>query len=243
MCMVILLSIHIPVNASDCGVLRLQTNRSIGVTVMENKCDKPLYLSIGSRIEMLERGRLWLKSNPEAVIGSAFQMICQNKTEKNLQLEFSELLTPWLSLSKLNGCSGWINNKLTCEKSNGGSNGLYCVLAYNKPDTQRPSGKIERTTSAKIRGLNLSLQPKDASPNTGNLLDALKHDVKLCKQLNQITTVIKVNWHVDTDSRAKQINIHSAGTNNHDLTECVKSVISTFQYPEFPEEVTFDLTI
>ena len=241
----ILLSVNTDVSATECGVMRLQQSRSIGVAVKGNRCEKLPSLSVGATIELSENGRVWLLSSQGSSSGSGFQMICQNETNNTLQLEFSEFMPPWLNVSKLNRCTGWVNNKLSCEEKNEGRNGLYCVLAFNLPATSKQSGRIERTTSVKMRGLNISLQSPDTSAHMDKtqVLAAIEPDLVLCKQLNQVTTNIKVSWRVGVDSHVKQMIVNPAGQNQHHFSACAKNVIETFQYPEFSDVTAFELNV
>jgi hypothetical protein len=230
------------VSASECGVLRLQNNRSTGVYVKENKCNEHPYIAIGTIIDLAAKGRLWLKSNQSPVIGSEFQMICQNETGRPVELEFSDMLTPWLSQGKLNNCSGWINKKLSCEVKMGERNGLYCVLAFFQADTNNKLKQMERSTSVKLRGSISSLESVNTFSSTDKqqLFNTIEPELDLCKQLNRITTDIKVSWSVDKDAEVKGANVSMAEPLNDYLSECVKSVINTIQYPALTKAIEFE---
>ena len=235
------------VSASECGVMMLQDNRSNGVTVKKNDCNEVPYISIGTIIDISTKGRLWLKSNQSPMIGSRFQLICQNQSSATLQLEFSDMLTPWLSQSKLTGCTGWINNKLSCAGNNGEKNGIYCVLAIEKPGSGKTKSpkQIERTTSIKMRGLNSSKKVENDSINLdrNTIIDAIKSDVMLCKQLYRSRSAINVSWNITPDAQINDINVVlNQGPKKDNLTECVSAVIKTFNYPLYSEEIHFKHT-
>jgi len=229
------------VRASECGVMQLEKNRSSGVTVLANNCTEPPYISIGTVFSLSAKGRLWLKSNPSSFQDSEFQMICQNRTGNTLQLEFSEIFTPWLSQTKLNNCSGWINNKLSCEGPQGEKNGMYCVLSIIKPFVGNQSARVERTTSVKMRDINLLLQAqnKDVSIDKNKILESIKAEIKLCKKLNGITENSEASWSV-LGTEVENLEINS--NNDPVLSECVETVITTFLYPVFSEKVIFKST-
>ena len=73
------LSISFNASGSECGVLKLQVNRSSGVSVKGNKCEELPNISRGTVFDISAKGRLWLKSNPAKPKKNEFQMICQNK--------------------------------------------------------------------------------------------------------------------------------------------------------------------
>ncbi len=233
--------------ASECGVMQLKSNRSTGVTVKQNKCDTPPYIALGTVVDLSANGRLWLKSNQSPVIGSAFQLICQNKTSGSFQIEFSEMLTPWLNQEKLNNCSGWIDNKLDCKGNMGEKNGLYCVLTFDKAvsKTNKQNQQMERTTSVKIRGVG-ALTATTKTPDDEEkqeIVDTLKSDIALCKQLNKIPTTISVNWIVNNNAEAKKIQVSvKNNTPNRFLTECIETVINTYQFPLYSTNVSFKST-
>lgn len=226
------------VRASECGVMQLEKNRSSGVTMLSNNCTEPPYISIGTIFNLSAKGRLWLKSNSSSFQDSEFQMICQNRTGNTLQLEFSEIFTPWLSQTKLNNCTGWINNKLSCEGPQGEKNGVFCVLSIFKPFVGDQSAKVERTTSVKMRDINVLLQSQNkAVPIDKNtILESIKAEIQLCKKLNGITANSEASWSVlGTEVESLEIN----SKNDPVLSECIETVITTFGYPAFSEEVIF----
>ena len=145
----LLTSFH--VQAGDCRAIYKQETHSSGVTVKENNCSQSPYLSTKSVIELAPKGRLWLKSIASEYVKSSFQLICQNELEHSVQLEFSDMLSPWLNVSKLGHCSGWVNHKLNCKITKSGQKGLYCVLSQLKEKTMIKPASPERTTSLRMR--------------------------------------------------------------------------------------------
>ncbi len=230
------------VNASECGVLQLQNNRSSGISVINNKCTESSDISIGTVFELSGKGRLWLKSIPSEFMRSAFQMICLNRTGNLLQLEFSDMLSPWLSQAKLNNCSGWIDNKLSCDGSMGKKKGLYCVLSFVQPLTGSQSKQIERTTSVKMRDIKKIIQIKGSfgTLDKQQMIAVIEPELRLCKKLYQATQGIKATWSV-VAAEVTEISVNLTGdTNNHVLSECVETVIKSFSFPGVSEKVVFN---
>lgn len=229
-------------NASECGILQLQNNRSSGVTVKGNDCSNPSAISSGSIFELSSKGRLWLKSNPTEASNSNFQLICQNKTKSSIQLEFSDTQSPWLNQSTLNNCSGWANNKLTCDGNNGEKKGLYCVLSIAK-STNKKSTQVERTTSVKMRSLISYVNTENPANDITKqeILATIIPELKLCKDLNQYTMDAEISWNVEPSTAKQNINIIStSGLSTASLSECVKTVVRTFSYPSFSGKTSFN---
>ncbi len=224
--------------ASECGVLQLQSNRSSGIRVKSNKCSELPYISVGTVFELAPQGRLWLKPTAPEHERLSFQMICQNRTEHLIQLEFSNPLSPWLSLAKLKNCSGWVDNKLSCDGNKGQKHGIYCVTAFLKPALSN-SEKTQRTSSVKMRtptqgvGSNLYFDKQ-------KLLAALKPELQLCKQVNEISQDIRVNWIVQmTKVKMFQV-IAPEMPNKYGLSECMEAVVTAIPYPLFSRTVSFN---
>ena len=226
--------------AAECGILQLQNNRSSGVTVKENGCSKPSDISSGSIFDLSSKGRLWLKSKPSETEAnnSNFQLICQNKTTDAIQLEFSDTQSPWLNQSKLNNCSGWAKNKLTCDGNNGEKNGLYCVLSIAK-SAKKSSNHVERTTSVKMRSLIPFINTEKIGKQ--EILAEIIPELKLCKDLNQYTKDAEISWNVEPNPENQNIDIVStSGLATAAFSDCVKTVIKTFSYPTLSEKTTFN---
>lgn len=248
---ILLLILHITISAvlsytvvyaSECGVMLLQDNRSNGVSISENKCPQSSYIAIGAKIDLSSNGRLWLKSSQDPVIGKHFQLICQNQTDRSLQLDFSGFLTPWLNLSALNECSGWINNQLRCEGKSGQRDGFFCVLAFEKAGSAlADSSNIERSTSVKVRGFGDNpAEPFDKS----QLLAEIGNDLALCQQLNQHDTGLNIRWSVNANKSVSNFNISpETQSTGNTLSECIQTVVSTFNYPDFNKAETFEISL
>ncbi len=225
--------------ASECGVFQLQNNRSSGISVKANKCSELPYISKGTVFDLAARGRLWLKSNSTELEGQGFQMICQNRTGQVIQLEFSDPLSPWLSLAKLKNCQGWTNNKLSCDGNNAEKKGVNCVFTFLKPALNNSAEQIQRTSSVKMRDLN-QLVTSVTHFDKPQLLESLKPELTLCKQVNEITQDIRVNWVVQM-TKVKMFELMSPKVQQNDaLSGCIEAVIKTTTYPMFSRKESFD---
>jgi len=229
-------------SATECGVLKLQNNRSSGVIVKANQCDELSKISIGTIFELSAQGRLWLKANASKYSQHEFQMICQNRTKQTIALEFSEPFLPWLSFAKMNNCSGWVDNKLSCEGNNGEKKGLYCVLAFIQPRAVNEKEKIERTSSVKMRDVSQLFEADSQydSFDKQQFVETLVAELKLCKNLNGIPQEVQINWLVQM-ARVKSLKVLTPVVQNKEaFTECIEAVITTTWYPLFSKEVSFD---
>ncbi len=169
-------------------------------------------------------------------------MICQNRSAGVLQLHFSDTLPPWLSQSKLSNCSGWVDNKLSCDGQNGEQNGVFCVLTFYKSVPRNKTYKIDRTTSVKMRGMEGLQKSYTNSMQAAKkqTIEAIKPEINLCKNLNKIQQEININWTV-LNREVKGIKVSLVNKQNDEgWSECFESVISTFSYPSFPEKMTFN---
>ena len=234
----------INVNATECGVLQLQSNRSSGVNIKTNKCKEPSFIAVGTVLDLSAKGRLWLKSTSATNTMPEFHMICQNRTEQSVQLEFSGALSPWLNLSKLKDCSHWVDNKLNCAGPNGEKNGVQCVLSFFKSYKGNKSQKIERTTSVKMRGITFPSQSKPSFvPVDKNIIiESIKPELKLCKKLNENNQRSRIAWIVDQNDDQIEIDIISTeGISYFGFFDCIQTVISTFSYPSFSKKAEFSV--
>jgi len=230
------------VGASECGILQLQNNRSSGVSVSLNQCDELPNISTGTVFDLAARGRLWLKSTSFDGGENGFQMICQNRTGRSVQLDFSSPFLPWLKLDKLSNCSGWVDNKLSCDGNDGVKHGLHCVLAFYKPVLRSRDEKIERTSSVKMRSLN-SIDTGHAAEITADdkalLLEALHPELKICKKLNNIFQTVRIDWDVQM-AHVINFRINAPGVQvSADLVECLDAIITTMPYPVSSRKESF----
>jgi len=226
-------------NASECGVLQLQTSRSSGVSVDSSTCNDPSSISIGTVFNVAAKGRLWLKSIPSEVDAPQFQMICQNRGESTVYLEFSDNLSPWINQSKLNNCTGWVNNILSCGGTAGEKKAVTCVLTYAKSKQSIQSKTVERTTSVKMRSLKSLLQETIVALDKEEILNVIRPELESCKQVNQTQQQIKVSWLVK-NAVVQELDIN-VGNKQKDaiLNNCLETVVKTTEYPQSTEAIPF----
>ena len=226
------------VNAGECRGLYVKDSKSSGMIVKKNNCLDSPHLSEGSVIELAPKGRLWLKSIASHETSTRFQLICQNRSNQLLQLEFSDNASPWLNLSKLNGCHNWTDNKLNCKGKKENELTLYCVLPPVPEKTAANAVTIERGTSVKMRSFD------DAKPSINfdekKMLVIVNAELQVCKQLNQTTQALAISWIVDIESK---ISVDWGDvTINSGLSSCTKAVVTTFPYPKFSKTMVFNTT-
>ncbi len=225
--------------ASECGVFQLQSSRSSGVAVKSNKCTELPSISKGAVFDLAAQGRLWLKSNASTIEQQGFQVICQNRTGQVIQLEFSDPVSPWLSLEKLKNCQGWANNKLSCGGNNAEKKGINCIFTLIKPTLKNTENLMQRTSSVKMRDPN-KRGPTETHFNKAQLLNDLKLELTVCKQVNEFTQDIRVNWVVQM-TKVKMLELMTPKMlKNAALSDCIEAVINSVSYPMFSRSESFD---
>jgi len=229
-------------SGSECGILQLQTNKSSAVRVQRNTCNEINAISFGTVIYLPAHGRLWLQSKAMMDNRKPYQMICQNRGQKTLELEFSASQSPWLNTQKHLHCSNWTNNKLSCHGQQSNQKGLYCVLSYMKPVAERLAG-VERTTSLKMRQLVI-VQPEKKISASQKIIQAITPELKLCKTVNQISSPVDLRWLISPTGVAKSIDIRLDGKQLTDqaIRSCVESTLASFPYPLLFKSLDLEVT-
>ena len=228
------LSVSLNAKAKECEGIYLKDSKSSGMLVKKNNCLNLPHLSIGSVIELAPKGRLWLKSIPKNDDRPRHQLICQNRSNASLELNFSDPSSPWLSLLKLGHCADWVNNKLSCNDKSSKKLALYCVLPPIQEKLNTGTDTVMRTTSVKMR----TLSPPTLSPENKKMLSIIHSELQLCKELSQVSQEMKIEWSVETN---KTTHIQSI-TLDDALSRCTEAVIRTYPYPEFSEKKIFSST-
>lgn len=227
--------------ADECGVLEYEANKSSGVSVTNNQCHLPTEISKGVIIKMTPKSRLWLKSKQSETIASNFQLICQNRTNNQISLEFSGMVSPWLSVEKLNQCTGWIRNRLSCSGTQGEPDGIVCVLAFfEKNKVIADQTTIQRTTSVKMRNIQVLEDREQIKRYKQQLYEEMSLDVQICKQLDNRGRKMNLKWTVEPGGKIifnwdKDVQL----ANTTALISCAKAVVSSVDYPVFKEQEPF----
>ena len=215
--------------ASDCGVLQYLKNKSHGVSIQKNACEKETNLAIGTKIDLTPGARIWLKTDEKPDLDHHFQIICQNKSNFHVKLEVSKMFLPWMNPVNLDRCSPWIDNKLTCKDQNGNANRFFCAIASIKNPQQLIDKEIERTTSVKMRKVKL----KNGYPlKMKDVIEIFKPEISLCRYLYQTRQTVDIKWTIDDQGEVQDIVVSQFKTEKNSLfSECVQAVVNSFKYP------------
>ena len=214
------------VQAGECGLMQLMENKSRGIDGLSGDCAKPSGLTVGDSIALTPKGRVWLKVAKTAT-ASGFQMICQNRSEKIVNIKITQAVLPWLAPQGLGECQVLGEKKLNCKSAEGKGGAFVCAIAALKSPTSGKTKKIERTSSVKMRSI-FALQAKIQSVDTKEIISQIKPEVELCRSLYPTDAPINVSWIVGDDARAKSFSIELTGDNLHqELSDCIESVVIT----------------
>ncbi|TAK62069.1 hypothetical protein [Methylobacter sp.] len=231
-------------HADECGVLRYLVNKSNGITISGNTCKTADDIALGSEFNLMPGARLWFKSQRSADT----QGICQNRSPNPIRISVNSDQPPWIKPSDLANCSPWTNNKMNCDDGKDGLNALSCVITTLNSDPH-PKGLEQRTTSVRMRSLQIQGDPNKDEPSQSNaeadkekVISAMQPDISLCRALNETDTHIKLTWLVDTNGHVNTV-IPAADEydeqNDADklVIDCFTAVIKDFSYPQSSQAV------
>ena len=157
--------------AVECTSLQLSTARNSGVTVSNNSCKIKSKIALGTILQVSTGSRLWLKSVSDEN-GATFQVICQNRTGKTVDVSVDSSSLPWIKPQGLVNCGQWVSNKLSCENQSGQKNSFFCALAVSKPMKESLIPKPTTSTSFRMRSL-----PTSIDRDVKEIIEAIKPDV------------------------------------------------------------------
>ncbi|CAK0756025.1 conserved exported hypothetical protein [Gammaproteobacteria bacterium] len=200
------------VMAAECGQAKLIEAASVGVSVINNTCQEPSKLAIGSVLALSSGSRVWLKFDPNSK-GEGSQLICQNKSLWVVNVNLAGTSSPWIKPQGLKNCELWKNNKLNCESQEGKKNGFFCAIANTKQENL--SSTPEMTTSPKMRNLF------QAASSAEDIIKKIKPDIELCKNLYNVSEKIEMSW----TATIGMINNFTINSDNKDLIACVEGVV------------------
>lgn len=224
-------------SASDCGVLQFLKNKSHGVSIQKNACEKQTNIAIGTKIDLTPGARIWLKSFAKPDLDHHFQVICQNKSSFHVKLEVSRMFLPWMNPVNLDRCSSWIDNKLTCEDQNGNANRFFCAIASIKNPQHLIANEIERTTSVKMRTVDFN---KGYPLAMKDLIEIFKPEISLCRYLYQTRQTIDIKWTINDLGKVEDIAVSQIKSGKNSLfMECVEAVVKSYKYPVLAKNTNY----
>lgn len=229
------------VQAIDCETIKILKSKSQGVRVQNNVCKVDDRVSVESRFILDPGGRLWLKA--QMTDNRNFQLICQNRAGREVEVKYLNKFLPWIMPTGFSQCSGWINNKLSCEDDHGTKNGFICAIAVIKPPKYLKVTSLERTTSVKMRTLKKGINKSATSELINIMAGDIRSEVGLCRNLYQVGWYVKATWILGTLGGIEKLSFTNTENVDHQFRSCVESVIYNFSYPEFNENVVFSVDL
>lgn len=229
------------VQAVECESMQLLKSKSQGVRVHNNSCEADDNVSVGSSFILIPGGRLWLKAKD--IDNIDFQLICQNRATREVEVKFSNTVLPWITPTGFAQCSDWKNNRLSCADDSGAENDFICAIAAIKPAEYLKVTNLERTTSVKMRSIMTDKKTKNdglEKPDLSNaVVDSIRSEVGLCRDLYQVERTVKVYWILDVLGRIEKLSFANDDHLDQQFQSCVESIINNFAYPKFNENMAF----
>ena len=223
-------------NASECGIMLYQKNKSRGVDVLENSCQSPDKIALGTIFELTSGGRLWLKSLSAPETDSDFQVICQSRSASSVQVSVSNIFLPWINPKGLKNCTSWIDHHMSCDDENGGKNKFFCAIALIKRPEFVSANDVERTTSVKLRNMKNLIS---GVVSTEMIFAAMDQETGLCRNLYQADQPIEVAWTINKTGTARNIKLKSdKNSDGRQFADCILDVVKHFPYPAYENEIS-----
>jgi len=227
--------------ASECGILKMQKYRNSGVQVANNYCTEESELSLNTILQIPAGARLWLESTNAIQKFEDYQIICQNNSSAPLNIKIDSPILPWISPENDSHCSRWINNRLECQTSNNDEKTLLCAIAQIRKSLA--STIMQRKTSFTLRGLNYrrnNIASDDIQIEADKWKAYLKPEIDLCRKVFQVHYPITMNWKIRTDGKVTDTSITETNFDNQ-FVECAIEVIKNFSFPAFEKDIPVTL--
>ena len=234
--------VTVDVQAVECESMQLLKSKSHGVRVQNNLCKAENNVSVGSSFILIPGGRLWLKA--QDIDNIDFQLICQNRAARVVDVKFSNSGLPWITPTGFTQCSDWKNNRLSCSDDSGEENDFICAIAAIKPSKYLKVTNLERTTSVKMRTIKSNEKKTKIDglekPDLSNaVVNSIRSEVGLCRDLYQVERTVKVSWILDVLGRIEKLSFANGDYFKRQFRSCVESVINNFAYPKFNQNMAF----
>ncbi|MCF7987953.1 MAG: hypothetical protein K9L60_10335 [Methylovulum sp.] len=226
--------------AGECGVFRYVPNKSTGVTIKGNSCDRD-DVALGSEFDLIPGARLWFKSHASGD-SKKIQGICQSRSSENLHITVANDKQPWIKPTGTISCDAWANNKINCSGSKGEQNALSCYITVSQDDLAPSSTQAkvmdDRTTSVRMRSLQALAPQIDKEAEKQRIIAAMQTEFGLCNSLKRSDAQIKITWLVEANSKVDTV-IPAANSDNipndKNFIECLTAVIKDYPYPQSDE--------
>jgi hypothetical protein len=226
-----------PVSAADCGILRLQKERSTGAEIVVNKCQDAENLGLESIVKLRSNSRVWLESISDYTNSPKFQLICLNKSSESVNIKLANAFLPWVKPEGAINCYAWINERLECKESTSDQIALICAIALKRMFVV--NHEIHKNASVIMRGTDLKEKRNTLTDRELAILESLiKNDLNrkfsLCESL--FDRDVTIAWTIRASGQVANVSV--AETADIDpFGNCAIEVIKMHAFPSFSKDI------
>lgn len=234
-----LLLIAISVEASDCGILKIQKNRSSGTVVMNNQCNANDELSLQSILKLPGNGRLWLETVSDTT--ENHWIICQNRSALPINILVQNPSSPWIVPAIEEHCEDWVNQRLGCYEAGTQSEILFCAITQINRVTDQPV--MQRTSSLAIRGLSkyVTRNMDEQHPAIKKWKAALTPEIDLCRKAFRMNDSFALRWFINTAGSLTYTQVPEK-VFDRQFIECAADAILHHGFPNLEKDTQITLT-
>ncbi len=221
--------------ATECGIFKIQKNRSSGTSVINNNCANANELSLQATLEIQGNTRVWLESLSAFQDADNLLIICQNRSLQSINIQINSPLSPWINLKGAGLCDSWVNQRLECREANTNTGILFCAATQINTASENET-TMQRRSSITLRGLtqnkNNTVSLDERQPEINKWKISLKPEIDLCRKVFQVNQPITLSWKIKAAGGATDTKIAENGIDDQ-FAECTTEVIENFGFPSF----------
>lgn len=184
---------------------------------------------INQSVNLSAKGLLWARSS--AIENKYVDLICQNQSNKEIEITFNQPNKPWFLINANTTCENWQNEVLSCKESGGIV--AACRLVEKNASLMRATGKQGEQTAVNLRSLNT----EDWYQVAESVFDDYSASLDICKTLHgsqhkQGAVEFEISSSGSTTAVAVvQTGDYATPNSEMDYANCVKSAIEAWKFP------------
>ena len=200
--------------------------------------DKKRVVKVGERVTINGNGRLWLTGQEDAA--GYYELLCQNRSSGDVQVEITSNEFPWLAVSSPQSCNAWSGELLVCP-ANGLAKGVFCKVSKKSKQPPMSVATRAQTASVGVRAIELAEDQEDQVDYNAYLLQIIvryQTGIELCGAMHGVAGPVVIAWDIYDGGATGKVEVDREKSHQQDLgrAECIADQIQDWRFPRWKKD-------
>ena len=200
--------------------------------------DKKRVVKVGERVTINGNGRLWLTGEED--MAGYYELLCQNRTSGDVEVEITSGEFPWLTVASPENCASWTGDLLVCP-AYGQAKGVFCKVSKKAKQSLINLAMRAQTASVGVRSIEMAEDQEDRIDYNAYLLQMIvqyQTGIELCGAMHGVSGPVVIAWNIYDGGTTGKVDVDKEKSDPRDLgrAQCIAEQIEDWRFPKWKKD-------